>query len=187
MRRKRSGSRSQKLSRSLEAAGYQTNAFTLLSAQRIFKFKYRCWPISNKKIQRDMGILMIYVASRVRHAGMWQKLRATYPINSTWIDEAGDGETADLAKLWERIHVEVLMARAIVLYVEPNDFPLKGALIEVGMALAVGKPIFVSACDVELEERSLRPLGSWLHHPRVVLDQGEWSIDRMMKQAASVC
>ena len=129
---------------------------------------------------------MIYVASRVRHAEMWRRLRSQYQINSTWIDEAGEGESSDLGELWQRIHVEVLRSSALVLHVEQEDFPLKGALIEVGMAMAVGKPIFVSAWHVELEERSLRPLGSWVHHPRVVLDQGEWCLDRMMRQASSV-
>jgi hypothetical protein len=39
----------------------------------------------------------IYVASRVKHAPMWRGLRdmQRLPINSTWIDEDGEGETAD--------------------------------------------------------------------------------------------
>lgn len=113
----------------------------------------------------------VYVASRAsdpRRPAMWQRLRASgVPITSTWIDEAGPGETADLGELWQRIRREVASSRALVLYVEADDFPLKGALIEVGMALALGKPVFVVAPGVVLEERSMRPLGSWARHPLV--------------------
>lgn len=65
----------------------------------------------------------IYVASRVHRAPMWQKLRTGgFSITSTWIDEAGEGETEDFGELWERI------SDKLVLYAETDDFPLKGAL-----------------------------------------------------------
>jgi hypothetical protein len=107
----------------------------------------------------------IYVASRAsvpERSAMWRKLRASgLPIVSSWIDEAGPGETEDLAELWSRIDREIRSADRLVLYVEKDDLPLKGALVEVGMALAMGKPVFIVAPDVELEPRSMRPLGSW--------------------------
>jgi len=129
---------------------------------------------------------VIYVASRVKHAAMWRILREKYAIISTWIDEAGEGETDDLSELWGRITAEVANCDALVLHVAPGDCPLKGALVEVGMAIALGKPVFVSAFGVELEERSLRPIGSWLHHKSVVLDAGQWSLDRCLQQASEV-
>lgn len=53
----------------------------------------------------------LYVASRVKHAPMWQRERELgAPIISTWIDEAGEGETASMSELWERITREVLSA-----------------------------------------------------------------------------
>lgn len=115
----------------------------------------------------------IYVASRASvpsRPAMWRELRAAgWPIVSTWIDEAGPGETADLGELWQRIEAEVRSARGLVLHVEPDDFPLKGALIEVGMALAMGKRVGVYAPGVELEPCSMRPLGSWAKHPQVCI------------------
>lgn len=109
----------------------------------------------------------IYVASRVHHAQMWKRLRLEYPIVSTWIDEAGPGETKDFDDLWERIRKEIASARAFVLYAVAQDFPLKGALIEAGMAVALEKPVYVALEGVELEPRSMRPIGSWVLHSLV--------------------
>jgi len=106
-----------------------------------------------------------YVASRAslpERPAMWRKLRdGGVEITSTWIDEAGEGESACLTDPWRRIDYEVGKADALILYVETGDFPLKGALIEVGMALGRGKRVLVVAPCVELEPRSMRPLGSW--------------------------
>ena len=116
-----------------------------------------------------------YVASRAsipERSAMWRHLRDHgAEIVSTWIDEAGEGETADMTDLWRRIAHEVGEADALILYVEPDDFPLKGALIEVGMALGPGKRVLVVAPDLKLEPRSMRPLGSWAAHPLVTFHQ----------------
>jgi hypothetical protein len=86
----------------------------------------------------------IYTASRTKHAARWRELRATgYDIISTWIDEAGPGESADLPDLARRCIREATAADFLILYCEPDDFPLKGALIEVGAALASGVPVLV--------------------------------------------
>lgn len=106
----------------------------------------------------------IYTASRVKHAKMWRQLRqAGEPIISSWIDEAAEGETHSFEELWNRVQVEVTNACCLILFAAEDDFPLKGALVEVGMALAAGVPVIVVA-HVELEGRTMRPLGSWLHH-----------------------
>ncbi len=113
----------------------------------------------------------VYVASRASQPdrpAMWRRLRAEgRPIISTWIDEAGEGETACNRELWLRIEREVTTAKALILYVEREDFPIKGALVEVGMALAAGVPVYVCAPGVMLEDRTMRPVGSWMMHPLV--------------------
>lgn len=113
----------------------------------------------------------VYVASRAsapERPAMWRNLRAQgHHIISTWIDEAGEGESHDLGDLWDRILREVTSAERLVLYAEAEDFPLKGAYVEVGMALAAGVPVFVVTPGVALDARSLRPLGSWAKHPLV--------------------
>lgn len=123
--------------------------------------------------QQTQGPLL-YVASRASLAArpaMWRDLRAKgWRICSTWIDEAGEGETGDFIELWSRIEAEVRAADGLILYAERDDFPLKGALIEVGMAIGMRKPVAVVLGGAPfLEPRSLRPVGSWLYHPRVEL------------------
>ena len=113
----------------------------------------------------------VYVASRAsvpERSEMWRSFRdAGAPIVSTWIDEAGEGETECNGELWQRIEREVTNAARLVLYVEPDDFPLKGALVEVGMAIAAGIPVIVVAPGIELHPHTMRPLGSWSKHPLV--------------------
>lgn len=115
------------------------------------------------------GVAGTYIASRVSHAATWRRLRDTdgWKITSSWIDEASAGQSADLGALWERIEVEIGRSERLILYVETEDFPLKGALIEVGMAIATRTPVRVVAPGVILDPVSLRPLGSWVRHPMV--------------------
>lgn len=113
-----------------------------------------------------------YIASRAslpERSAAWRRLRDVdgWKITSSWIDEAGAGETPDLGALWTRIESEIAQSERLILYVETDDFPLKGALIEVGMAIAHKIPIRVVAPGVVLDPNSLRPIGSWVRHPLV--------------------
>lgn len=110
-----------------------------------------------------------YIASRVSRASSWRRLRDDdgWKITSTWIDEAGTGQTSDMGVLWSRIEAEVSTSERLVLYAETCDFPMKGALVEVGMAIAHRIPIRVVLPGVVLEPVSFRPIGSWVRHPLV--------------------
>lgn len=112
-----------------------------------------------------------YVASRAsipERSAMWRRLRSEgLDITSTWIDEAKEGQTHDFGDLWTRIIAEISNADALILYAESEDFPLKGALIEAGVAIALGKKVYAVLPGVRLEGRTLRPVGSWLAHPLV--------------------
>lgn len=112
----------------------------------------------------------LYVASRASVSArgvMWRALRASgVPISSSWIDEDGPGETPCMGALWERIEDEVNESTGLVLYLERSDLPLKGALVEVGMAIAGRIPIAVVAPDIDPNDRRSL-IGSWSEHPRV--------------------
>jgi hypothetical protein len=90
----------------------------------------------------------IYFASKVKHAHRWQALRNSgVHTASTWIDEAGEGQTADYAELSSRCMSEIAAASAVLLYCESGEI-LKGALVEVGAALFKGTPVLcVGTCD----------------------------------------
>lgn len=89
----------------------------------------------------------IYIASKTIHADRWKTLRAEgLPIISSWIDEAGAGETGDWADLWLRCVAEASRATVTIVYREPADI-LKGAFVEAGAALASGRRIIVVGCD----------------------------------------
>lgn len=112
-----------------------------------------------------------YVASRTRHAQMWREMRAAGSrVISTWIDEAGQGETGDLSELWTRVVDEVSRCDRLVLFAQPGDFPLKGALVEVGVALGLGKPVILCLHEV------CWPVGSWMRHPLVTRDDDVWRV-----------
>lgn len=109
-----------------------------------------------------------YVASRAsipERGAMWRKFREQgVVITSSWINEDGEGQTEDFTDLWARIQNEIEQCNVLVLYAEPDDFPLKGALIEVGIALGLYKKVIVCLPGVSLEHRSMRPAGSWIWH-----------------------
>lgn len=102
--------------------------------------------------------MKIYMASKAKHGPRWRALRDDHgvPINSSWIDEAEEGLTSDWADLWSRCVNEACEADAVILYCEPGEV-LKGALVEVGAALAVGNKVYAVGCEGH----------SFLAHPQV--------------------
>lgn len=100
----------------------------------------------------------IYIASKTKHAELWKALRDEgLPIISTWIDEAGSGETLDYAEFWTRCLSEIHRSTALILYHEDGETP-KGSYIEVGAALVLEVPIFIVG----------NPPGTFVHHPGVM-------------------
>ena len=133
-----------------------------------------------------------YIASRAslpERSEAWRKLRDVdgYLIVSSWIDVVTQPLNADDTKplhaIWENITQEVTTAERVIVYAEPDDFPLKGTLVEVGMALAVGTPIYLVLPGVDIEKETFRPIGSWINHPLVSLvstmDEALMTADRI--------
>lgn len=86
--------------------------------------------------------MKIYTASKTIHAEKWRNLRASgVNVISTWIDEAGPGESASLMDLWIRCVKESSEADLLIAYRAPGEI-LKGALVEIGCALASGKRVW---------------------------------------------
>jgi hypothetical protein len=84
----------------------------------------------------------IYIASKTKYAPRWREYRAHgEPIISTWIDEAGEGESADLHDLWDRCLSEAASCQVLIVYRESSDV-LKGAWVEIGAALQARNPVY---------------------------------------------
>jgi len=104
----------------------------------------------------------IYIASKTKHAPRWRFLRDKVgePIISTWIDEAGEGETSDFHDLWHRCLTEAAGCRVLIAYREPGEV-LKGGWVEIGAALSSGVPVFA----VGLEEFTIAKYRGIRHFP----------------------
>lgn len=115
----------------------------------------------------------VYVASRASNPArseMWRQLKKEGAnIVSSWIEQVGPIKC--YKSLWDRITAEVNMAQYLVLYVEPEDLPLKGAFVEAGMALALGKRVIIVAPHVEINPQDYNPIGSWAFHPLVSFEK----------------
>ncbi len=127
----------------------------------------------------------IYMASKASHRPLWRGFRdGGYPINSRWIDVDDKYIGRDLppdydfSRLWIECIEDVLNADALILYCAPGDV-LKGALFEMGAAVAAAKMVCVVG-----DKRTIRENGSWLGHP-LVLDFTDWSIHDTIHWAAT--
>lgn len=86
--------------------------------------------------------MKIYIASKTIHAERWQALRAQgVNIISSWIDEMKVGPK-DLTAIARRCLAECRDCDGLIVYREEGEV-LKGAFIEMGAALAAGKPVYL--------------------------------------------
>lgn len=85
---------------------------------------------------------MIYPASKTMYAPLWRELRAGgIPIDASWLDRPNEAAWPSSSVLWDTLIREVSASSALVFYGAPGD-EHKGAIAEVGAALASGVPVF---------------------------------------------
>ena len=108
----------------------------------------------------------VYIASKLKHAGRWSKLRTELraegiDLHARWIDQSAHEDSAmpeDFKMFWMVDHEDVKNCDALIVYGEPGE-SLKGALIETGIGIALGRLTFVvGECE---------SFGTWTHHPFV--------------------
>lgn len=108
----------------------------------------------------------LYIASRLYYAERWRRLRDEWNrdgifIISRWIDlvPLEDANDSNVMKfVWSIDETDVRNSHALLLYAEPRD-TLRGALVEAGMAIAFGHPVFLVGDN--------SGFGTWQHHPQV--------------------
>jgi hypothetical protein len=103
----------------------------------------------------------IYTASKPRHAAMWRDLRDQqgYNVIATWIDYENDEAVQDWEKLWVDCFNEARAAAVTLVYLEAGD-QLRGAYVEMGVAMASGALVFIANPHKER-------ITDAIHHPQV--------------------
>lgn len=113
-------------------------------------------------------MIKVYTASLTKHAQFWLDLRKTWPkeiiFTSSWPQiclEQGDVMTPGRAcEVWIMDLSEIQASDAVLVYAGPNgEDTLRGALVEAGMGIALGKAVIVVG--------NSHSYGSWQWHPDV--------------------
>jgi len=110
-----------------------------------------------------MRMASVYTASKLRHGPMWIRLREERQdvfFTARWPDIEGHvPDTPENAvAFWHHDVADVRKADAVLVYAEPED-KLRGALVEAGIALGLGKQVVVVGDNADF--------GTWQYHPLV--------------------
>lgn len=115
--------------------------------------------------------LSVYTASKPRHAAMWREIRAAgINVIATWIDFENDRDIDCFQRLWIQCAHEAAQADVTLLYIEPHD-ELRGAYVEMGIALASGKRVYlVNPHNVKVTDAVSHPRVTVFTNLRTALD-----------------
>ena len=81
-----------------------------------------------------------YVSSKLKHKSFWLESEVAHQIKSSWLTTEELTDEQELAAMWTRYLHEIQDCDKFLMYLEDEDVP-KGALVELGAAFALGKPI----------------------------------------------
>ena len=116
-------------------------------------------------------MINVYIASILKYAKMFCDLRDEWKdknihLYARWhdmaqleLDKSSELSPADFHIFWSVDEEDVRHSDALIVYGELND-NLRGALVEVGMAIALGKLVIVVG--------ECKDFGTWQYHPSVV-------------------
>ena len=115
--------------------------------------------------------LKIYTASKLKEGPRWRALAEMWPeieIVARWpfLHVTTDGEpgwpddcAAHGSVFWRHDHEDVSRADVVIVFADQADDVLRGALIEAGMGIAMGKTVIVVGSNPGY--------GTWQFHPQV--------------------
>lgn len=90
--------------------------------------------------------MKFYTAGKIWHAPKFQMLRDTIglPVQARWIDLSQDDPIVVSNKrlLWQMCYEDVRDSDFVLLYSEDQSEEQRGALVEIGMAYGMGKPVY---------------------------------------------
>lgn len=102
-----------------------------------------------------------YTASQMKHRGKWLSLRRDEQVEWTahWPDIDVEDTPDNSAWFWRIDHNNVAISDFVLVYAEEGDV-LRGALIEAGIAIGMGKTVIVVGSHF--------CYGTWQYHPAVI-------------------
>lgn len=90
--------------------------------------------------------MKFYTAGKIWHAPKFQMLRDALglPVQARWIDLDNESDFVRNRKgdLWQLCLEDVTQSDFVLLYSEDFEEEQRGALVEIGMAYGVGKPVY---------------------------------------------
>jgi nucleoside 2-deoxyribosyltransferase len=117
--------------------------------------------------------MKFYTAGKIWHAPKFRSLRDSYgfSVNARWIDLEDTSDIVQNRKdiLWTQCLQDVQNSSFVLLYSEKYEEEQRGALVELGMAYAFGKPVYAIGSCKSLKPNAISdvafthfPLFSWL-------------------------
>lgn len=108
-------------------------------------------------------MVRIYIASKMHHAEKWREAYDEFGdihICSRWpFLEPFINPTAENArKFWHADVQDIADCHVLIVYAEPEE-KLRGALVEAGIAIGMGRPVIVVGDHPDF--------GTWSYHPQV--------------------
>lgn len=110
-----------------------------------------------------------YPAGKIWHAPKFQQLRELVDpvcITARWIDFKEDDDIVVNRKgdLWQACLEDVSAADYVLLYSEEHREEQRGALVEVGMAYGMGKPVYAIGSCQSTKPNAISDV-AFTHHP----------------------
>jgi len=126
--------------------------------------------------------LRVYTASKISQAPRWLALAREWPeveFVARWPHLIGHtpDEGVFMKAFWQQDHEDVAKAHVVLTYGEPGEH-LRGALVEAGMGIALGKTIIVVGDHPDY--------GTWQEHP-LVFKCKDLSEARSLLQVLAMC
>ena len=132
----------------------------------------------------------VYVASKVWHADKHKLAREMgYNIISRWVDLDNDHPIVfhDKKRLWEICDQDVHACDYVLMYCEEQTEEHRGALIEIGTAYGLGKPVYcvnksksLRGCETSDVAFTYHRLWNWLES--TTLTQGIEEANKLFKK-----
>lgn len=102
----------------------------------------------------------VYFASKMEHAEKWRKLYTRCHISSRWpfLEPFVEPTPENARKFWQDDYTDIRNCGVLICYAEEGE-KLRGALVEVGMALGMGKQVWLIGDHTDF--------GTWRYHPQI--------------------